>query len=775
MNLKNLLIKLPAITLGLILLSCGPASPTNPEIDGADGRSISLPTSTIRISELMAANTDSLLSPDYENYDDWIELSNSGDDAIDISGFFLTDAPQSQPQKWVVPENTLIPAKGHIVIWADGHNFAGEALHTNFKLSQNGEEIALISPHGDVVDSLEYPKQIAGISYGLNDPQQNEYSFFGAPTPGESNIGRSFSSNDRAIKAEFSLPAGRYNGNQLLVISANEPDSRISVTTDGSIPRDISSDTSVSLEITRSTTIRARVYSDNALPGKVKTRTYLIDEDSELAIISLTTDPRHLYNNETGIYIADAEHNSQKGWERPAHIEYFDEHKDLVLSQGTALEMYGNLSRTWPIKSLGLKAKEKYGAKNFDYPFFEKALKNPLQSLVIRGTSFDQFKGYVRDPLMQSVIAGKMQLDHQSHHPVVLYLNGEYQGLRYLRDRVNRDYLNSYYDLDQNDTIINNFSVNRATQDIGQFQKINDYVATHDLRDEENYRYLSSQVDLNSFINFLITQIYAGNFDSMGNNNKFWRDINQTLPWKWFLFDLDHSFSICDKWGPDLNMLEFALENTEGKSWPNPPNTTLLFRKLIENPVFLSTFTQRLASHLNTTFDSERVIQLTDMFTDEIISEMPDHLATWGKVFQQSPVYFEVCWTTPEVAAPVTNMEQWNTELARIKNFAAIRPNIIRSHLIERFGPNGSHDTNGWVNLRINNADPDLGGIKIAGVALPQNTSFSGQWLMNIPLKLEAIPKNGRQFLRWQGDINSEESIIELILKTNTQLEAIFE
>lgn len=775
MKLKKLLKKLLVTAAGLILLSCDSTIPITPEIDDSVGRSTSLTNINVVISELMAANTDTHINPDSGNYDDWFELTNLGKDAVDIGGFFLTDALQTDPQKWKIPPSTVLPAAGHLVVWADGRNSVGKSLHTNFKLSQNGEEIALVSPENKIINHVEFSRQHADISYGLTNSQQNAYAFMSIATPGHANSEKHFSSENRGSKPRFSLPAGQYNGKQLLVISADEPDSRLAVTTDGSIPEDNATSSTVSLEITQSTTIRARVFNDNALPGKVRTRTYLIDVNSDLAIISLTTDPRHLYDNETGIYVADAEHNNQRGWERPAYIEYFDENQVLVLNQGTALEMYGNLSRTWPIKSFGLKAKEKYGAKDFDYPFFAKALKNPLRSLVIRGTSFDQFKGYVRDPLMQSVIAGRMTLDHQSHHPVVFYLNGRYQGIRFLRNRVNKDYLHSYHDMDKEDALINNFSVYQASQNIEEFQKINDYLTTVDLKNAASFTYLSTQVELDSFINFLIAQIYAGNFDSMGNNNKFWRDVNEQRPWKWFLFDLDHSFSICDKWSPDFNTLEFALEDTAGKTWPNPPNSTLLFRKLIENPEFISRFTQRLASHLNTTFDPDRVMQLTDAITDQIASEMPDHLAVWGPVFQKSPIYYEVCWTTPEVATPVTNMSEWKTELERIKHFASIRPDIVRDHMLDRFGYDGSGNTGGWANLNINNQTPEFGTISVAAVLLPNTSKFSGEWLKNIPLTIEAIPTAGREFIRWQGDINSDEAAIELILTSDMKLEAVFE
>jgi hypothetical protein len=57
------------------------------------------------INELMALNTSSLLDPQ-GGYDDWIELHNSSDAAIDITGMYLSDK-ENNPRKWTFPEGTI--------------------------------------------------------------------------------------------------------------------------------------------------------------------------------------------------------------------------------------------------------------------------------------------------------------------------------------------------------------------------------------------------------------------------------------------------------------------------------------------------------------------------------------------------------------------------------------------------------------------------------------------------------------------------------------------
>ena len=73
------------------------------------------------INEFMASNSSTIKDPQGE-YDDWIEIYNSGDYAIDMGGMYLTDDVE-EPTKWRIPQDkpdaTTVPVDRHIVIWAD--------------------------------------------------------------------------------------------------------------------------------------------------------------------------------------------------------------------------------------------------------------------------------------------------------------------------------------------------------------------------------------------------------------------------------------------------------------------------------------------------------------------------------------------------------------------------------------------------------------------------------------------------------------------------------
>ncbi len=120
------------------------------------------------IAEFMAAN-DHTLEDEDGNASDWIELLNAGSSPENLSGWSLTDKASS-PRQWLFPAVTLAPG-ARMLVFASGENRRdpGRELHTNFKLSENGEYLALVKPDGSVAHAYapSYPPQITDVSYGL--------------------------------------------------------------------------------------------------------------------------------------------------------------------------------------------------------------------------------------------------------------------------------------------------------------------------------------------------------------------------------------------------------------------------------------------------------------------------------------------------------------------------------------------------------------------------------------------------------------------------------
>ena len=138
------------------------------------------------INEWMASNTRTLADPadnplTSNPYDDWFELYNAGSEAVDLSGYTLTDTPTNSTQ-FVIPTGTTIAAGDFLLVWADQeitqNNPTNRAIHANFKLSQQGETIGLFDPNGGLVDMIVFGPQTNDVSQGRWPDGADEPFFF---------------------------------------------------------------------------------------------------------------------------------------------------------------------------------------------------------------------------------------------------------------------------------------------------------------------------------------------------------------------------------------------------------------------------------------------------------------------------------------------------------------------------------------------------------------------------------------------------------------------
>jgi len=144
---------------------------------------------TLVINELMANNVGSARDQDGDE-DDWIEIYNTGNAAVNIGGMCLTDN-LSAPIGWRVPDNnpavTTIAPKGYLLIWADGETNQG-TLHADFKLSAGGEQVGLFAADGKTqIDAVTFGPQAEDRSYGRLPDGSDNWQVLPAPTPGQSN------------------------------------------------------------------------------------------------------------------------------------------------------------------------------------------------------------------------------------------------------------------------------------------------------------------------------------------------------------------------------------------------------------------------------------------------------------------------------------------------------------------------------------------------------------------------------------------------------------
>jgi hypothetical protein len=139
------------------------------------------------VNEVCADNS-STIADEAGEFDDWVELYNDEDVAVDLSGWFMGDRPGAA-REWQFPAGTVIPAKGHLLVWCDNDLLQGP-LHTNFKLTSNGEGVHLWMPElfGHVqADSLLFPALSNDESFGRFPDGTPIVEHFVTPTPAQTN------------------------------------------------------------------------------------------------------------------------------------------------------------------------------------------------------------------------------------------------------------------------------------------------------------------------------------------------------------------------------------------------------------------------------------------------------------------------------------------------------------------------------------------------------------------------------------------------------------
>ncbi len=174
------LVRRPSFALGALLLLTGGLLPASGQL---------------QISEFQSENL-STLDDEQLNSEDWIEIRNTGDERVDLEGWFLTDDPENLG-KWEFPSLT-VNANDEIVIFASEKNrhtaltiFQAsdpvKKTHTNFKLDNDGEYLALVQPDEVTIEHVfdPYPVQIGDMSYGVGS--NGETGYFAEPTPGAPN------------------------------------------------------------------------------------------------------------------------------------------------------------------------------------------------------------------------------------------------------------------------------------------------------------------------------------------------------------------------------------------------------------------------------------------------------------------------------------------------------------------------------------------------------------------------------------------------------------
>jgi hypothetical protein len=466
------------LALGLVLISA-----------------IQAPALSVIINEFMAANSSTLADEDGD-YSDWIEIFNTAATPVNLGGWFLTD-DSSALGKWQFPATNLAAGKFLIIFASDkNRSVAGQPLHTNFRLSADGEYLALVRPDGVTVESAfapGFPKQRQDVSYGLVTGTGTN-GFLLPATPGNTNGSTSVQFVE---DLQFSHARGFYATNFDLTITCATPGATIYYTTNGSPPGTTNgAEYTGPVPVARTTVIRARAEKTGCFATAVETRTclFLADVLSQSTngaappgwpaswgtnVVNYGMDPAivnqlpwsgtisndlraiptvsvvmslgDLFNASNGIY-ANAQ-NDGIAWERPASVEliYPDGKTGFQVNAGARIR--GNWSRSPdnPKHSLRFICRDEYGDAKLKFKLFGPTGAAEPDKFDLRTAQDDSwaFQGdaeglFVNDSFARdtSLAMGEPAERGDWYH---LYLNGQYWGIYETCEHPEASYAANYF------------------------------------------------------------------------------------------------------------------------------------------------------------------------------------------------------------------------------------------------------------------------------------------------------------------------------------------
>lgn len=617
---------------------------------------------------------------------------------------------------------------------ATGSLVSNMTLHTNFKINKDGEYLGLYAPNGTVIDRLEFDEQVRDVSFGRQPDGGKNWCFFSEPTPNAPND--TPCASGIAKPPEFSTGRGFYEGPVTVVLAASG-ESEIHYTMDGSIPAEASKRYIDPLTIKETTVVRARVFKDGLIPSPIITHTYLINESVHLPVLSLVTDPENLWDDEIGIYAEGCypahpnyvQHGRE--WERPVSVQFFEKDGSLGFALGAGIRIFGGYTRIYPKKSFILHFRERYGQDRLDYPVFSgdepgKPDLQSLKSLVVRNAGEDGYasNSRIRDPLMHALWAEEGGLV-SAKRSVFVYLNGEPWGIYNLREHIDKDYLDSNYNITNADLLKEASVIEEG--DALNWNATFSFFEQHDLDIAENYSYAQSLIELENFSDFQIFQIYGANIDLVANLIRFRPEVTGGK-WQWVMWDTDHAFALEDYTTVSHNTLAWAMRDKPqpdlGPPWDGEYTlwSTLMFRRLLENTEYRVYFINRFADLLNTTLHPKNVIAKIDAQASIIEPDIPLEMARWSSEWGGT-------------------LEEWLANVQGLRDFAKQRPGFVREHIIEEFGLMGTalltiEPPSGEGSVRVN-------------TVLPTSYPWQGTYFRGVSVTLRAEPASGYRFAGW--------------------------
>lgn len=602
----------------------------------------------LMISEVMSANL-SYLPGSYKTVSDWIEVYNGSDKTLNLADYRITD-DGGKLDKYAMPDRTLEPGEYCVIFLnKDSANLLRGYPVLPFSLSSEGERLYL-SLDGVIVDYALVPELATDVSYGRGSGSF-AMAVLADVTPGEANG----AAVGMAPMPTVMTPQGCYDDVEYVdVVLSGEGE--IYYTLDCTEPGSRAIRYTGPIRLTGTTVLRVECRQQGKRDSETLDLTYVINENDELPVVSVVAEPDDLFSYMEGIYVAGPNVSDEPpyyganywmDWEKEASLSLF-ETDGSGFSVNCGIKIFGAYTRSLPKKSMACMFRDSYGDGELSYPLFGSDSLDSYESIVLRTSGQDSIRARMRDVVITSLMHEATGIPVQQYKPVVVYINGRYWGLHYIREKLNENYVAGHFNVSA-DTVT---MVEHAGWSSPEYRQLINYMLEHDMTVPEDYDYACSQIDVDNYIDFYAAQLWIANTDN--GNVKYFRIGDGK--WTWCFFDTD------------LSMLEASLDNVRANLYSGTLDNTnftgkTFAAKMLHNKEFRDKFLTRLAWQMNNVWTEENIIARVDEIEALIETDMIKDCERWDYSYTE-----------------------WQRHVERIREFARERSGYLLDYLQRYFG-----------------------------------------------------------------------------------------